>query len=150
MSEGWDRQVEEAARRSSTAEYDDKETSQPSPMRGPRMPGGREKWVSLPDPYEGMRIRLWINYPNRLNDDLASGDEDLIYGALARIVLEHNEWNDEDGNPLPMLERGNTDVMRAFWRMIPNECAQVISTMIGVEVGKASASLTNRQQRRGR
>lgn len=149
MQDDWDRKVDEERRR---VGLDQSQEEQPEPqkLRGPRMPGGREKWVTLPDPYEDMRIRLWINYPNRLNDDLASGDDDLIYGALAQIVLEHNDWHDEDGDPLPVLSRGNVDQMRKFWRTIPNECAQVISTLIGTEVGKASASLTNRQQRRGR
>jgi hypothetical protein len=133
--------------------HDDDERA-PTRMRGPRMPGANERWLTLPAPYGDtdppMKVRIWVNYPNHLADDLASGDDDLIYAAWAQIILEHNNWLDEDGRPLPALKRGDDGAMRAFWRAIPNECAQAIATLVGQAAGKASASITNRAQRRGR
>lgn len=125
---------------------------EPARMRGPRMPGATEKWFTLPSPYGDtdppMKVQLWVNFPNRLSDDLASGDEDLLYAAWAQIIVGHNDWLDEDGRPLPTLRRGDEDAFRAFWRAIPNECAQAIGTLVGQAAGKASASLLNREMRR--
>lgn len=120
-------------------------------MRGPMVPGANEKWYVLPEPYDTtppMRILIWVNYPNKFTDDIGSGDDDLMYAAMSKIVLGHNDWIDQDGKPYPMLKRGDADVFRRFWREISNELALVISTMAFQAAGKASTSLLNRDQRR--
>jgi len=139
--------VQQQARNGTAEAY----APEPARLRGPRMPGAREKWVTLPPPYGDtdppMKVRIWVNYPNRFADDLVNGDEDAIYEVLSKIVLEHNGWLDEDGKPLPALARGDAEVMRRFWQAIPNECAQAISGLVGVEAGKVSASIRARPRR---
>jgi hypothetical protein len=151
MSVDFDRAVEEARSRNGHEDMDD-QPAQPTRMRGPRAPDRTEKWVTMPAPYGDTdpphKIKIWVNYPNRLQDDLASGDEDLIYAAQAQIVVEHNGWCDEDGNPLPLLKRGDEDALRKFWGLISNECAQAISVLAAQQAGKVSASIMNREMRR--
>lgn len=150
MSIDFDRAVESERSRNG---HDDMDTATaPARMRGPVMPGRTEKWLTLPPPYGDtdppMKVLVWVNYPNRLADDLGSGDDDLIYGAWAHIVVAHNDWCDEDGKPLPALVRGDADALKRFWGLIPNECAQAIATLVQQAAGKVSASLTNREMRR--
>lgn len=151
MSIDFDRAVEEARSRNGHEDMDEP-AREPVRMRGPAMPGRTEKWLTLPAPYGDtdppMRIKVWVNYPNGLSDDLASGDDDLIYAAWAQIVVEHNDWCDEDGKPLPALIRGDADRLRRFWSLIPNECAQAISVLAFQQAGKVSSSLLNREMRR--
>lgn len=152
MSVDFDRAVEEARSRNGHEDMDDRSQA-PTRMRGPVMPGRTEKWLTLPPPYSDgdppMRIKVWVNYPNKLSDDLGSGDDDLIYAAWSQIIVEHNDWCDEDGTPLPILRKGDVDALRKFWGLIPNECAQAIAVLVNQAAGKVSASLTNRQMRRG-
>lgn len=150
MSIDFDLEVERERSRNGHEDMD--EPRQPIRMRGPVMPGRTEKWLTLPAPYGDtdppMKIKAWVNFPNKYSDDLASGDEELIYEAWSKIIVEHNDWCDEDGDPLPKLERGDADKLRRFWGLISNECAQVISTLIFQQAGKAAASLQNREMRR--
>src|SRR4051812_38037116 len=75
-----------------------------SPKRlGPRMPGRREVYINLIGDYSAFRLKVWSNYPHRLAIDVNSQDEERMAGALAQIVLEHNDWADEFGDPLPQL-----------------------------------------------
>jgi hypothetical protein len=61
--------------------------------------------------------------------------------ALKQIVLEHNGWCDEDGNPLP---DANTD---AFWNDIPTELGGVIIIAAQLEMGKLPNSLKPTKRR---
>jgi hypothetical protein len=151
MSVDFDRAVEAERARNGHEDLD----QAPARIRGPVMPGRTEKWLTLPPPYGDtdppMKVLVWVNYTNRLADDLASGDDDLIYAAWSQIVVGHNDWCDEDGVSLPALKRGDADILRKFWGLIPNECAQAIAILVNQAAGKVSASLTNRElRRRGR
>ena len=50
--------------------------------------------------------------------------------ALTRIVLEHNNWVDEDDNPYP---QANT---HAFWQAIPTELASAILVLVRREASR--------------
>ena len=67
--------------------------------QGPRIPR-RELWLDVPE-YPGFRAKMWANHPQRLARDLQSKDVERIASALSAIVLEHNGWCDEEGDPYP-------------------------------------------------
>ena len=97
----------------------------------------REKWVPLPDEYEGFEFRMWVNAPVSLWQRVIQGGDSE---ALQKIVLEHNGWRDFDGQPYPPA----TEL--AFWEQIPNELAACILGACQAEMGKLAAS--QRQTRR--
>lgn len=70
-------------------------------VTGPRITPLSE-WVDLPsDSYPGFKVKIRSNFPQRLANEIASGDSARAVAALRQIVLEHNNWCDEDGEPLP-------------------------------------------------
>lgn len=135
----------------------------PAPLKaGPRLPGRRDITISMPGDYgdAGMRLKIWANYPHKLANQIASGDEEQTAASLAQIVLEHNGWCDEDGDPLPQLrpakisaKEGDEDfeeartAFLAFWDKLPQELALAISTAIGLEVSKLMTSVRDRRRR---
>lgn len=103
----------------------------------------REVWLPLPEEYPGFRIKLWLNYPRKWDDEMngavgyppapegddvtpeayqawSEGKAAYIFAAWGRVVLEHNGWMDFDGNPFPPPQDLN------FWLTIPTELAAVI------------------------
>jgi hypothetical protein len=134
---------------------------EPTPIRtGPRMPGRRTQTISMLEPYQAFRLTIWVNYPHRLANMISGGDEDQTAEALSQIVLEHNGWCDEDGEPIPQLKPAPMsarpgseayaiakEAFLAFWDAIPQELALAISTAIGLEVTKLMTSVSNRRRR---
>lgn len=120
----------------------------PQSTPGVRIPR-RTEWMVLPwrdlfpddpEPAGGLRFRCWVTYPRRLIDDIRSGDEDRMKAALRQIVLEHNGWIGDDGNPLPPA----TD--ERFWDEIPDSIGGAIIAAVQAEVGKAAASVMRRRR----
>lgn len=66
------------------------------PLRpvGPRIQRA-EEWLDFPAPYTGFRIRAWTDYPKRLFDGVTT--EDQIEVVLQQVLLEHNGWQDDEG-----------------------------------------------------
>lgn len=96
----------------------------------------REQWVDLPqEEYPYFKVKLWVNYPQKLNADLNSGDQERMAAALGRIVLEHNGWCDEETRPYPPASE------RAFWEAIPDELAAVLLVLVRQESLKLPKSL---------
>lgn len=110
------------------------------PHTGPRIPK-RIDWVDLPQEYAGFRARIWINYPQRLVGEITSGDTSRMTAALAQIVLEHNGWLDDEGQPFP------PPTTQAFWEAIPTELAAVLMALINAEASRLPNSLTARPRR---
>ena len=115
-------------------------TPPPSPSSGPRIPR-RKEWIELPEEYPGFKVLVWTNYPRRLNDELSSGDQDRMRAALLQIVLEHNNWCGEDGQPFPPANEA------AFWDVIPDELAASVIVLLTLQVGKLATSLRTRPGR---
>jgi hypothetical protein len=114
-----------------------KDSDQVAVPTGPQVQR-REKWVPLPDEYEGFEFRMWVNAPNHLFVSvLTRGDSE----ALQKIVLEHNGWRDFDGQPYPPA----TEL--AFWEQIPNELAACVIAQVQVEMGKLAASQRQTKRR---
>lgn len=131
------------------------------PRPGPRMPGRSDVTISMAGAYgeARMRMKIWKNYPHKLATMIASNDEDQTVAALCQIILWHNDWCDEDGEPLPQLrpprlgsKEGDDDfedakaAFYAFWDRIPQELAFAISTAIGAEVSKLGVSVRERRR----
>ena len=111
----------------------------PAPA-GPRIPR-REVWIDFPPEYPGFRVKVWLNFPARMLDDLRSGDVDRMRKTLFKVVLEHNGWVDEDGEPYPPP----TD--EDFWTTIPTEVGVTIIALINIEVTKLPNSLAAANRR---
>jgi hypothetical protein len=105
---------------------------------GPRV-RRREVWAELPteaaDSYPDFRVKLWANFRRSLLEEITSGDNDRVSVALHQIVLEHNGWCDEDGEPYPPASDA------AFWDAIPTELASLIIIAIQREATRLPNSL---------
>lgn len=88
-----------------------------APPVGPRVMR-RVVWLDLNDDcYPGFRLQVWLN-PSHAQKRLAdtAGDDDARVRALVNlIVLAHNGWCDEDGQPYPPVSEPG------FWDAIPGE-----------------------------
>lgn len=105
----------------------------------------RETWVPLPGEYEGFEVRVWVNAPTRLWNQLSEGDEQDALDALQEIVLEHNGWRDFEGEPYPPAGEP------AFWEEIPTELAAVVLAAAQAEIQRLPNSMApqRRRSRRG-
>lgn len=135
-------------------------------VAGPRLPR-RETWVNLPGDYDGFRFKLWVNAPKRLwnavfaaaataEDEIQPDDTpamvqtkadrlkaraDAASAALQQIVLEHNGWLDDQGQPFSPASEP------AFWDEIPNELAGLVLASAALEQGKLPNSLAPKKRR---
>lgn len=105
----------------------------------------RETWVPLPGEYDGFEVRVWVNAPSRLWNQLTEGDEQDALDALQEIVLEHNGWLDFEGEPYPPASDP------AFWEAIPTELAAVVLAAAQQEIQRLPNSMRPRRgnSRRG-
>ena len=87
----------------------------PAPLVFPR----RERWVDVPE-YPGWKVRLWVNHPAALHQALYSSDEPEFGEAFRQVVVEHNGWVDERGDPYPPASDS------AFWEALPNELGALV------------------------
>jgi hypothetical protein len=99
-------------------------------------------WVDVPDPYEGFRARIWVNYPRRFLEDIHSGDLERTKAALCRVVLAHNDWCDENGQALPAASTPE------FWDAIPDELAAALIGLLNEESQKLPNAIAQRTKRR--
>lgn len=105
----------------------------------------RESWVELPQEYEGFKVRIWVNAPTRVWNELTGGDEEETQAALREIVLEHNGWRDFEGNAYPPARD------QKFWEEIPTELAACILMAAQAEIQRLPNSIAPqaRRSRRG-
>ena len=112
-----------------------------NPIVGPRLPRRESGWVTLPDAYAGFQFRFWLNAPQRLWNDVESGDDKPAKAALSQIMLEHNGWADTDGTPFPPASDP------AFWDLIPTELAAVTLAVSYEEMTALAKSLAPKKRR---
>lgn len=113
----------------------------PVATAGPRLPR-REEWLDLPeDAYPGFKVKVWVNYPRRFNDDLTSRDSARMRAMLMQVILEHNGWCDSDG--VPLAQPGEPK----FWDDVPDELAAAVIVLLQEQVGKLASSLSTRSAR---
>lgn len=81
----------------------------------------REAWVELTGEYEGFSFRVWVNPPARIwNQVFGNQSAADVKEGLKQVILEHNGWEDFDGNALP------APTTNEFWDEIPTELAGLI------------------------
>lgn len=114
------------------------ETTQSTPA--PRI-ARRDNWVQLPDEYAGFRFKLWVNAPQRLWNEVASGEQERAKLALAQIVSEHNGWVDFDGQPYPLASDPT------LWDAVPTELAAVVIAAANQEMLRLPNSLAPKKRR---
>ncbi len=97
----------------------------------------RLEWTDLPDEaqesYPGFRVRIWANYRRSLTAEIGSGDADRLRNALVQIIVEHNGWLNDEGQPYSPASDPR------FWDEIPDELAAVLIVL----VRRASTKLPN-------
>jgi hypothetical protein len=101
----------------------------------------REAWVELPTEYEGFKFRVWLNAPSRLWTELTGESEAASLTALRSLVLEHNGWRDEEGQPYPPASEAR------FWEEIPTELAACVLVATQVEMQKLPNSMAPQRRR---
>src|SRR4051812_40815396 len=89
------------------------DTAHPPPPSGPRE-RQRVEWLDLPadSEYAEFKVKAWTNYPQRLMTELGSNEPERVRPALQKIVLEHNGWIDQEGEPYPLASSPD------FWEAI--------------------------------
>jgi len=99
-------------------------------------------WVDMPEEYgqAGMRARYWVNFPRSLTVGIDLTVPDNMVGLLRQVVVEHNDWQDFDGNPFPPAHDP------AFWTAIPAELLDVLA----ISLSDARQILPNSMALRGR
>lgn len=101
----------------------------------------REVWLSLPAPYDGWRMNVWINHPAHLGDEAESYDEAVRIGALGKVFLEHNSWPDpmHPGEILPPT------TTKEFWERAPDEAVGIVLAMLKAEKDEVPNSIRRRR-----
>lgn len=136
-----------------------------NPPVGPRLPR-REVWVDLPEEYPGFRFKLWVNAPQRVWNTIASAGKEqapllddatpeqiaaykaaadavttATTAALQKIVLEHNGWLDDEGQPFPPAADAG------FWEAIPTELGGLVMASAQRAMGNLPNSLAPKRRR---
>lgn len=101
----------------------------------------KQIWVELSGDYEGFMFLLWVNAPSKLWADVRSGNEELAQEAATKIILEHNGWEDFDGEPYPGAS------IPEFWEEIPTELAACVLAAAQVEIQRLPNSITAQKRR---
>lgn len=102
----------------------------PAPPRVQR----RVEWLDLDaDGYPGFRLQVWLN-PSHLQKRLAESDNRDV-ALMQLIVLAHNGWCDEEGEPYPPASDAG------FWEAIPAELGQAAVAAIGRRFGTVPNSV---------
>lgn len=114
-------------------------------VKGPQI-RRRERWVALPEEYEGFEFQVWVNAPARLWTTAVSPETDEAerIDALSKIVIGHNNWLDYDGRPFPSPSEAK------FWEEIPTELAACVIASVQNEMARLPNSLAPQQRRSGR
>lgn len=108
--------------------------------------GKKTAWMDMPDEYAGMKIRVWVNYPNDFDAQIGSRDNKIIRETVKQIFIEHNGWitpeeyekaQRENRAPVP-LPPPTTD---EFWELIPNDLAGAMLLLLNRETLKLPKSL---------
>lgn len=106
----------------------------PQPPRAPR----KEQWLDVePEEFPGFRFRAWLGMSDATFMAGIYGSGESQKEALARMCLEHNGWQDEDGVPFPPMADAE-----AFWRAIPTRLAFLILRRVEFAIYTRPKSLT--------
>lgn len=140
------------------------------PEHQPRQADGRGKrianrtpWLDLPEPFDNLKVRVWLDYPKEVADQWGGkregeSDEDVnarITEACKAVFLEHDGWEDgregtvnrDTGEIYGPLPQPDTD---EFWERIPNQLAKVTLERFFAELAGNPTSAAPSSRRRTR
>lgn len=113
--------------------------------------GKKLVWMEMPEGYEGMKVRVWVNYPNKFDTDIQSRDNEVMRSALKLIFLEHNGWVTPEELELAEVQ-GRTPIPLAsptedqFWFDAPNELVGAMILLLNRETVKLPNSMMARNR----
>lgn len=119
----------------------------PPDGRGKRI-ANRAPWLDLPDPFDNLNIRAWLDYPQEVAILWAPVDGESKDAATTRVMeacksvfLAHDGWEDEEG----VLPQPDTD---EFWRRISTPLGAAIVQRFFGEITDSPNSRASRKRRR--
>ena len=116
-----------------------------SDSRGKRIMN-RTPWLDLPDPFDNLRIRVWLDYPRDVAELWTSQEGETAEEASERMLdacrstfLEHDGWEDgreDEMNPETGEEYGALPqpTTTEFWARIPTPLAKALIVRFGEEL----------------
>lgn len=124
----------------------------PGDSRGKRI-ANRTPWLDLPEPYDNLRVRCWLDYPQEVAelltavpDETPDQQSERIMEFLRAVVLQHDGW--EMADELGPLEQPDT---AEFWQRIPTPLGRAISERFFEELqGNASRASRRRKFKNSR
>lgn len=127
--------------------------------RGKRV-ANRAPWVSLPEPWDNIKFRGWLDYPQDVADLLTAPKDETPEAASARVmdflksvILQHDGWvlddedeiNPETGKAFGPLPQPDTD---EFWQRISTPLGRKISERFFEELTQNPTSRASRRAKR--
>lgn len=130
--------------------------AEPGDTRGKRI-ANRTPWLDLPEPYDNLRVRVWLDYPQEIAElltapgpkpDGSPGESpeessERIMEFLKGVILQHDGW--EMGDDEGPLQSPDTD---DFWRRIPTPLGRVISERFFEELQVGNSRGSRKMKRR--
>jgi hypothetical protein len=115
--------------------------------RGKRI-ANRTPWLDLPEPFDNLQIRAWLDYPQEIAELWTAPDNETKEAASARILeacknvfLEHDGWEDEDG----LLPGPDTD---EFWQRISTPLGRAVVERFFAELQGNESRASRRTKRK--
>lgn len=130
-----------------------------SDARG-NMISNRTPWIELPDPFDNLSVRVWLDYPHEIAmlwttpapkaDGAPSETPEegaiRVREACKAVFLDHRgvdggPWEDEDGT----LPSPDTD---EFWERVPNALVRAMIACFFEEMNESPLSRRSRKKKR--
>lgn len=119
----------------------------PADPRGKRI-ANRTPWIDLPEPFDNLRVRVWLDYPQEVADLLSPPPDETpeqaserITRFLKEVILQHDGWEDDAG----VLPQPDTD---EFWERIPTPLGRAIAECFFDELAAGNSRASRRAKRR--
>lgn len=123
-------------------------------VRGKRI-ANRTPWLDLPEPFDNLQIRAWLDYPQEIAEMWTAPGPKLdgtpgetpeeasvrILEACKNVFLEHDGWEDDDG-PLPGPD---TD---EFWQRISTPLGRAVVERFFEELQSFQSRASRRAKRK--
>ena len=123
--------------------------AEPGDSRGKRI-ANRTPWLDLPEPYDNLRVRVWLDYPAEVTQLLTAQKDETPEQTSARgldflksVILQNDGWElDDNLGPLPQPDSDE------FWDRIPNDLGIKIGERFREEMEAGNSRASRRGKRR--
>lgn len=103
--------------------------------------GRHYEWVPLVEPYDALKIRAWVDFPQRLVREF-EGTPEAAIAAAKQIIVEHDGWT-ADGVDLPQPDSDD------FWESVPLRVMAVIFQTLMQTVSRPPTAASSPRTTRG-